>query len=281
MQTTANRALDDFISKQHIAAEAVRETARRRHRTGAIADSKLAQLSSDAAKYGLTQNEVLQASVLIMRDAKTAADALAVRQAYLPGLKQLELDAQNLRKTIDTLAVDSLNSFADEMAAAVVGTKTLSQAFHDMTTAILNDIAKMVIKQSITGPLAGLISSAFSGGSGGSGSALSTIQVGSQLFPKFAGGTNSAPGGWALVGEQGPELMNVPKGAQILPNADVTRSGAGGGASITYAPAIDARGASVDAVARLAQIMAEDRASFASRTVATIQQARRGRVPGL
>ncbi|MGB7569793.1 MAG: hypothetical protein WBM07_18165 [Chitinivibrionales bacterium] len=31
----------------------------------------------------------------------------------------------------------------------------------------------------------------------------------------FAGGTQSAPGGWATVGEEGPEKMYVPRGAQI------------------------------------------------------------------
>lgn len=31
----------------------------------------------------------------------------------------------------------------------------------------------------------------------------------------FASGTNFAPGGWSLVGEEGPELMYVPRGAQI------------------------------------------------------------------
>lgn len=34
----------------------------------------------------------------------------------------------------------------------------------------------------------------------------------------FADGTNSAPGGWAMVGERGPELMRVPRGSQIIPN---------------------------------------------------------------
>lgn len=34
----------------------------------------------------------------------------------------------------------------------------------------------------------------------------------------FAGGTDSAPGGLSWVGEKGPELMNVPRGAQIIPN---------------------------------------------------------------
>jgi hypothetical protein len=55
----------------------------------------------------------------------------------------------------------------------------------------------------------------------------------------------------------------------------------GNSGAIVYSPAIDARGASVEAVARLAAVMEQDRASFASRTVATIQMARRGRVPGL
>ena len=37
-------------------------------------------------------------------------------------------------------------------------------------------------------------------------------------FGAFADGTDSAPGGMALVGEKGPEIMHVPKGAQIIPN---------------------------------------------------------------
>ena len=35
---------------------------------------------------------------------------------------------------------------------------------------------------------------------------------------QFARGTNFAPGGTALVGEQGPELVNIPRGSQVLSN---------------------------------------------------------------
>lgn len=34
----------------------------------------------------------------------------------------------------------------------------------------------------------------------------------------FAEGTNFAPGGLALVGERGPELVNLPRGSQVVPN---------------------------------------------------------------
>lgn len=40
----------------------------------------------------------------------------------------------------------------------------------------------------------------------------------STYIPGFASGTNYAPGGLAVVGEQGPELVNLPRGAQVKPN---------------------------------------------------------------
>ena len=49
---------------------------------------------------------------------------------------------------------------------------------------------------------------------------ISPIAIGAgflHLFG-FASGTNSAPGGFAMVGEKGPEIMYVPRGAQITPN---------------------------------------------------------------
>ena len=37
-------------------------------------------------------------------------------------------------------------------------------------------------------------------------------------IPGFATGTNYAPGGLAMVGERGPELVNLPRGSQVIPN---------------------------------------------------------------
>lgn len=42
-------------------------------------------------------------------------------------------------------------------------------------------------------------------------------KLGSVLSGMFAGGTNYAPGGIALVGEDGPELINLPQGSQVIP----------------------------------------------------------------
>ncbi|MDX0318912.1 tail length tape measure protein [Sinorhizobium meliloti] len=37
-------------------------------------------------------------------------------------------------------------------------------------------------------------------------------------IPGFAAGTNFAPGGLAIVGEKGPELVNLPRGSSVTPN---------------------------------------------------------------
>jgi len=38
--------------------------------------------------------------------------------------------------------------------------------------------------------------------------------------PAYAGGTNFHPGGMALVGERGPELVNLPRGSQVFSNRE-------------------------------------------------------------
>lgn len=50
----------------------------------------------------------------------------------------------------------------------------------------------------------------------GSGWALSG-QTSSGVIPAFASGTNSAPGGWSLVGEHGPELRKLGRGDHVVP----------------------------------------------------------------
>lgn len=50
--------------------------------------------------------------------------------------------------------------------------------------------------------------------------------VSSLPIPGFANGTRSAPGGLAFVGERGPELVNLPRGSQVIPNHQLRGFGA-------------------------------------------------------
>jgi hypothetical protein len=236
-------SINKHIAAMQADAATVGETA------GAQEEYRVQMLLSEKAAEA-NKDMTLELNDAIAAQAGRAAQA---RQALAENTFQL----QKMNAASQTVGQALSSSFTD----AIVEGKKLNEVFADL------------IKTLEKAALNSLIMSFFTPGAGQSQSWFSSI------LPKFAEGTSSAPGGMAVVGEKGPELVNLPRGSQVIPNSVARGMGAGG--SIVYSPAIDARGASVDAVARLAQILAEDRASFASRTVHTIQQARRGRVPGL
>lgn len=205
----STRALEAFRVTMVLSANAARE------RLGVatqsqIVDARLTQLSQDRARFGLTENEVERAKVVILREAKDAADALTVRQAYLPGLKQLEIDAQNTRKQIDTFAVASLNNLETSLVDVVTGTKTAADAFRSMANSIISDLIRILIQKSITGPLA----SAIGGG---------------DLFSNIFGGARAAGGpveaGKAyLVNEDTPnsEIFVPGQSGTIIPRSGMS-----------------------------------------------------------
>jgi len=57
--------------------------------------------------------------------------------------------------------------------------------------------------------------------------------------PKFATGVRNFTGGVAMVGERGPELINLPRGSDVIPNNQVNASGGGG---LTLMPSIEYSG---------------------------------------
>ncbi len=48
----------------------------------------------------------------------------------------------------------------------------------------------------------------------------------------FASGSPSVPGGWSMVGEGGPELVNLPRGSSVLSTRRTAAMGGGGGVTI-------------------------------------------------
>jgi hypothetical protein len=271
---TETRALAAFNLSMKAAALATRERLAVATEQQ-IAEVRLAQLAQDRTKFGLTENEVQKATVVILREAAEAADALTVRRAYLPGLKQLELDAKSVRKGLDEVAVSGLNSLTDGLADIVTNTKTASQAFTDMANSIIKDIARMVIRQSITGPLAGILGSALGGFGGGSAGVLAGgSPLGFGGIGHNAGGTDNWRGGPTWVGENGPELINLPRGSQVIPN-DVVKGGQGGGDTVINLGGIVMNGnGETDPKELASAILAQARAQI----VPTVRDAQRRRV---
>lgn len=66
---------------------------------------------------------------------------------------------------------------------------------------------------------------------------IALVAIGSALKnsmakPAFAVGTRNAPGGLSLVGERGPELVNIPRGASVIPAAQTSNMMGGMGGAV-------------------------------------------------
>lgn len=83
--------------------------------------------------------------------------------------------------------------------------------------------------------------------------------------PRYHNGTMSA----GLRPNEVPAILE--EGEIVLPKG--SRLSGGGGLNVTYAPAIDARGADSAAVARLEQVLARDRATFNARVEDAVRKA--------
>ena len=97
------------------------------------------------------------------------------------------------------------------------------------------------------------LSKTFGGGGDGSDSGSGTggffSTVASALIPGFADGVMDFGGGMAMVGEYGPELVNLPHGSSVIPNRAL------GGDTHNWNMNVDARGAT-DAAEVRRQVMA-------------------------
>lgn len=192
-------------------------------------------------------------------------------------------------KQISTLGQDVNRSFLVDFTTQIRNGATAMDA---LKTAGLNALGKIADKL-VSMAADNLWASAFGGSSGlgglignlfGSGSTDGATTVtglgagtGGLSFPMFASGTDYAPGGLSLVGENGPELVNLPRGSQVIPN-DVIRNGSAGSISAPVSISIDARGADSGGIAALQVQLAQMQAELPSRVVAAVQDARKRRV---
>lgn len=141
----------------------------------------------------------------------------------------LPKDVDDVNERMQALAADGIGSVVDGLADAVTGARSLKDVFRSVIAQMLADITRLNLQAALS-RVFGNFSGGFGGG-GGFGNFLSNFFGGAGGFnftapsgtPQFfADGTDYARGGLSVVGERGPELLNVPRGSQVIPN-DVLR----------------------------------------------------------
>lgn len=139
---------------------------------------------------------------------------------------------QSLSKALESSISVIGVGIGEGLAAAIAGTANFGSVFQGIfnqlggVVATLGEqliavgaaalVAQQAIAQALANPF--LVISA--------GIALvalgSLIKSATSSQNRFAVGTRNAPGGMALVGERGPELINLPRGSQVLPAAQTS-----------------------------------------------------------
>jgi len=93
------------------------------------------------------------------------------------------------------------------------------------------DAARAIVRAfSDLGPIGGALAAAAIGAT--SAFQLAAISAAKPVKAAFAMGTDFAPGGRALVGENGPEIVNIPKGASVTPAHRTMSGGHDGGVTV-------------------------------------------------
>jgi phage-related minor tail protein len=122
------------------------------------------------------------------------------------------------------IGVRSMNKLEDSIMGVMDGTKSLKDAFADMATSILNDLIRMQIQKSITGPLSGFLNQGL-GSLFGGGASTDTFRGGFDLVSGFADGGVTSSRRPYMVGEKGPEMFVPNMTGRVVPNNAI-----GGGA---------------------------------------------------
>lgn len=135
--------------------------------------------------------------------------------------KLLEID-ERARNLSDTLSGVLAPAFNDVFQSILTGG---DNALKSLTRTIAQVIARLAAAAATAAVLAAIIGAATGGASFGAGatsfmSGFKSIfsQLSGFKIPGFAEGVTNFRGGLALVGERGPELVNLPKGANVIPN---------------------------------------------------------------
>lgn len=146
-------------------------------------------------------------------------------------IQQDQLVAQNYMNALSQIG-GAIGAFGGKSKEALIIQQllALTQIGVNTTNAAIAALAPPPLG---LGPVAGA-PLATSIGIGGAAAAAAVIAQTAQGMKGFATGTDFAPGGYAWVGERGPELAELPRGTKIHTAGESSRMAAGGFGGDTY-----------------------------------------------
>jgi len=130
----------------------------------------------------------------------------------------------SIRSTVSSIVSSVVSAVSSRLSSLRSSVSSALSSVRSTFVSIWNGIKSTVVSivsgmvSTIKGLISG-ISGVISTISDKIGGLISKAKSAKSLIPGFAGGVRNFAGGWAMVGEQGPELMYVPHGSDIYSNS--------------------------------------------------------------
>jgi len=232
------------------------------------AQAKLNPLVND---YGRAEAQAKAEATLLTVAQQAGLPVTDALKQKIGGLAQAYADAAAAQGQLQAAQAqfveqaDKVNELGRDVTAGFVQGLIEAKDGADLLSDALSRIGDYLVSDALD--------SIFGKGVGGGPSVFQSA-LGALGIPGFARGTGFAPGGLALVGERGPELVNLPRGSQVIPN-DLL--GSGSGVTVNNVFHLDARGADVGAVARIDAAQKRMAAEFDGKVVQAVRTAQAGR----
>ncbi len=196
------------IAAEEAALRALEVTASQKHEKQKLA---IRQLATNSAKQLTTNFFSFVGKMRSTELSNTLKSIDKEKEAGLASLKDQgagEVELQAFREKMDKKVAN-----AKRRAAIRDKAQAISQSLINTALAITS-----VFAQAPGGAISKGIQAAIIGGLG----AAQTAFIAAQPLPQFAQGTGFSPGGRAIVGERGPEIVDLPQGSNITPNSQIT-----------------------------------------------------------
>ena len=199
----------------------------------------LARVSADAY-YEEYQKRLAQKEKNPQKDHKMKIVAPKLEESdYDKMLKQQrEALEEGVRNNFISLAEDAAASFGEALGNAMSGQDPFGNFFGGLAKSLgqgMIAIGKMFIKfaaQMLIAKQTIKLNPYLAIAAGIAMIAIGTALNNALKAQAFAVGTRNAPGGLSLVGERGPELVNIPRGASVIPAAHTSNMMGGMGGAV-------------------------------------------------
>lgn len=203
---------------------------------------KLKQLSKEAHDMGYVMSDETVSSLGALDDAMQRFDntseavknqmALALLPVLTSVLDIITAIPPGVLSTV-TVAVTLITTIA-AAAKALKAITSITSLFGISATktlgTILAVVAALIALSAIIAVIAGKgndLNRAMSSVGNAVGSVQGNVQKAQKTIPRYASGTDFHPGGWALVGENGPEAVMLPRGTRVYTAQETARIGGG------------------------------------------------------